>query len=118
MRSSRDTNPKTVLRASLQRDNQTPAEARLWERIRGNALGVRFFRQEPTFGYIPDFVSPEAMLIVEVDGRHHNRGSDGRRDRNLTHRGYRILRFQNDEVFLNLERVLSIVTAEVAKRLL
>jgi very-short-patch-repair endonuclease len=117
MRSPRETNPATVLRASVLRSNPTPAEARLWERLRGSALGVRFLRQEPTFGYVPDFVSPEAMLIVEVDGRHHSRGTDGRRDRNLTHRGYRILRFSNDEVFLDLERVLSIVTAEVAKRL-
>jgi len=42
--------------AKSNRRNPTPAESLLWEELRGRKLGVRFRRQHPIEGYIPDFV--------------------------------------------------------------
>ncbi|MFH1160030.1 MAG: endonuclease domain-containing protein [bacterium] len=58
-------------RAREQRKNMTPAERRLWYRIRGKALGVKFRRQHPINRFIADFYCHEARLVVEVDGGYH-----------------------------------------------
>lgn len=53
------------------RKQPTPAEAHLWQALRGSALGVRFRRQHPVGRFILDFWCPEARLVVEVDGEIH-----------------------------------------------
>jgi very-short-patch-repair endonuclease len=35
-------------------------------------MDAKFRRQHPIEGYIADFVCPEHMLVVELDGGHHN----------------------------------------------
>jgi very-short-patch-repair endonuclease len=71
----------------------TPAEARLFQAIRGNKLGVMFRRQIVLGRFVADFVAPAVGLIVEVDGPHHarRRAADARRDRALARIGYRVL---------------------------
>src|SRR5690606_35738014 len=54
------------------RNNQTEAEAALWQHIRNNQLDFKFRRQQ-VIGYnIADFVCLEKKLIIEVDGEIHN----------------------------------------------
>jgi very-short-patch-repair endonuclease len=55
---------------------------------------VSFRRQVPLGHYIVDFLAPRERLVVEVDGGYHaERGAaDGRRERWLEKRGYRVLR--------------------------
>jgi very-short-patch-repair endonuclease len=59
-----------------------------------------FHRQVVIGRDIVDFVAPAARLIVEVDGAYHSlrRSADGRRDRELSRRGYRILRLDAGRV--------------------
>jgi very-short-patch-repair endonuclease len=67
----------------------------LWQAIRARKLGVVFRRQVVVAGrFIADFLAPSARLIVEVDGRQHERrgAADARRDRVLGRAGYRVLR--------------------------
>ena len=60
--------------------------------------------------YIADFVAHSCKLVVEVDGESHNFESrlrhDERRDEWFACRGYRALRFTNDDVMKNLEGVV------------
>ena len=60
--------------------------------------------------YIADFVSHSCMLVVEVDGESHDFETrlrhDSRRDEWFVSRGYRVLRFTNDDVMKNLEGVV------------
>jgi very-short-patch-repair endonuclease len=90
------------------RDNMTPAEIILWDSIKSNKLGVRFRRQHVIDNFIPDFVSLSSRLIIEVDGEIHKfqKESDNDRTYLLQQRGFRVIRFTNEEVLHNLENVL------------
>jgi very-short-patch-repair endonuclease len=76
------------------RRHPTASEHVLWQAIRGGRLGVSFRRQVPLGHYIVDFLALRERLVVEVDGGYHaERGAaDGRRQRWLEKRGYRVLR--------------------------
>ena len=52
---SQRSNPKTKHRAVELRKEFTPAERKLWARLRNNQLGVKFRRQHAIGPYIPDF---------------------------------------------------------------
>jgi very-short-patch-repair endonuclease len=50
------------------RRSLTPAESRLWAKLRNRQLGgFKFIRQEPLGPYYADFVCWDRRLIVEVD---------------------------------------------------
>ena len=54
------------------RQEQTPAEAVLWQVLRTWDLpGYKFRRQHPIGRFIVDFYCPKALLIIEVDGDIH-----------------------------------------------
>jgi very-short-patch-repair endonuclease len=101
------------------RKRQTPAEDLLWEQLRNRKLsGKKFLRQHPicaysSFGkslyYIPDFYCHEAKLVIEADSPVHlfKKQYDKNRDEVLAELGLIILRFTNDEIIADLERVLS-----------
>jgi very-short-patch-repair endonuclease len=97
------------LRARQLRKLATEAERRLWSRLRRKQIeGFRFRRQQPIGPYIVDFFCPEAALVLEVDGGQHAliEASDEARTQWLQTRGYRVLRFWNNEVLANTEGVL------------
>jgi very-short-patch-repair endonuclease len=78
-------------RARSLRRTQTPAEARLWSKLRNRGLaGHKFVRQEPVGPYFADFLCRERALIVEVDGAAHSTSEeltqDARRTRFLEER--------------------------------
>jgi very-short-patch-repair endonuclease len=103
-------NPKLIPLARQLRKNSTKEERILWKRIRDRQFeGFKFRRQHPIEGFIVDFVCIEKWLIIELDGGHHGfdeeRKYDEARDGKLRAAGYRILRFQNRDVKLNLDCV-------------
>ena len=106
---------KSIRIARQLRANQTDAETALWNRIRNRQIdGHKFVRQEPTAGYVCDFVCRERRLIVEVDGGQHSESAaDVLRDKRLQEEGYRVLRFWNNDVLGNLEGVLTTIQAEL-----
>jgi very-short-patch-repair endonuclease len=91
----------------------TDAELKLWRALRARSIGAKFRRQVPLGPFVADFVCFESRLIVEVDGSHHFEiERDALRDRYFAERGYRVIRFWNNDVLLNLESVLeAILTA-------
>jgi very-short-patch-repair endonuclease len=94
------------------RNNATPAERRLWQHLRNRQIcGTRFNRQVPIGPFICDFAARTPKLIIELDGGQHvvRTAEDERRTRFLASRGYRVLRFWNNDVLGNVEGVLQVV---------
>jgi very-short-patch-repair endonuclease len=90
----------------------TDAERCLWARLRQKQIGgFRFRRQQLIGPYIVDFFCPAASMIIEVDGGQHDerQADDAARTAWLNGRGYRMLRFWNNEILGNIEGVLETV---------
>ncbi|HEV7268805.1 MAG TPA: endonuclease domain-containing protein [Falsiroseomonas sp.] len=98
----------------LRRD-ATPAEQRLWQALRANALGVPFRRQHPIPPHIADFAAPGPQLVIEVDGGQHGGAADEDRDAAMRAAGWRVLRLWNNEVLANLEGVLHRITEALGR---
>jgi very-short-patch-repair endonuclease len=85
----------------------TPAEQRLWQFLRSAQLaGYGFRRQHPVGPFIVDFFCPAMKLVIEVDGDSHAEQAeyDAERTRWLEgQKGYRVIRFTNEEVQHNIE---------------
>ena len=101
-------NPKTKHQAIKLRKESTPAERKLWSRIRDDQLGVTFRRQHAVGNYIPDFCSPKAKLVIELDGsqRLEQEEYDEERTKYLESLGYRVIRFWNNDVTNNTDGVI------------
>ena len=107
------------VRARALRKSQTDAEQRLWELLRAKRLdGWKFRRQLPIEHYIVDFACPSARLIVEADGGQHNESAyDAARDQWLAMRGWRVIRFWNNDILTNEEGVLTAVLSALSSPL-
>jgi very-short-patch-repair endonuclease len=106
----------SVERARTLRKNATDAERRLWRHLRDKQLdGFRFRRQVPIGRYVADFACLSARLVVEVDGGQHAErlDYDGERTEWLEARGFRVLRFWNNDVLGNTEGVIEQILAEL-----
>ena len=102
------------------RNNSTDGERMLWQYLRNRQVhGAKFRRQHALSDYIVDFVSFDAMLIVELDGGQHAEQTeyDQSRDATLDRLGFKVLRVWNNELSQNLEGVMDTIYFEVASRL-
>ena len=80
--------------------------------LRRRQLKSAYFRKQCPIGpYIADFACLEAKLIIELDGgQHADSAADAVRDAWFSARGYRTLRFWNNDVLQNTEGVIMIIT--------
>src|SRR5262249_17786417 len=95
-------------RARPLRADQTDHHRRLWAALRDRRLiGYKFRRQRPIGPFIVDFVCIEHKLVVEADGGQHadNERDDGRTAW-LEARGWRVIRFWNNEILTNTQGVI------------
>ena len=103
--------------AEALRNKMTAAEILLWGHLKGNQLGTKFRRQHPLGIYIADFYSHQHKLVIELDGSIHNNpeiaANDIQRQINLEADGLKVLRFKNDRIFNQLEKVLSTIKEEL-----
>ena len=101
------------------RTHGTSAEAYLWLRLKGHQLeGYRFRRQFAIGSYILDFYCPAAHLGIELDGQGHFEIEGEEYDRIRSEylwkeHNIRILRFENKEIFNNLEQILKTIKLEL-----
>ena len=105
-------NKDIIVLAKKLRKNSTPAENLLWSRLRAEQLeGLKFRRQQLIGNYIIDFVCFEKKIVIEVDGGQHaiEKGKDSIRDEWLKGQGFKVLRFWNNEVLMNIESVLEVI---------
>jgi very-short-patch-repair endonuclease len=108
---------RLLAHAKQMRTEMTPAEARLWYRLRaGRQDGVKFVRQSVRRPYIADFVARSRKLVIEVDGDTHGSSVeyDARRTAQLERLGFRVLRFANVEVMQNIEWVMHNIVEALA----
>lgn len=106
------TTPKIFGRAKQLHRNMTEAEAKLWGHLRAHRMGDVHFRNQHAIGnYIVDFCSPRRKLIIELDGSQHLEQEDYDKERSkfLRSKGYRILRFWNNDVLNNTDSVLAAI---------
>lgn len=99
--------------ARKNRNNPTEAESLLWDYLKADGLGVTFKRQHIIGDYIADFVCISSKLIVELDGGYHQlpqqQINDSQRTEWLESRGYKVLRFTNEELFNGIDNILDII---------
>ena len=107
--------PKRTFAKAL-RASATEAEKKLWQLLRSRRLAdMKFRRQVPIGEWIVDFVSFEHRLIVEADGSQHAESEhDIGRDRDLAARGFRVLRFWNNDILLRASAVVEAIFANVS----
>ena len=92
------------------RKNSTPQEQKMWQLLRNHRYkGLEFRRQQPIGPYIVDFVCREKWLIIELDGGQHNEDEnivyDDERTKYLESKGFKVIRFWNNDVDNNIEAV-------------
>ncbi len=103
-------------RARELRAKQTPAETTFWELVRNRRfMGLKFRRQHQIGDYIPDFYCQDCKLVVELDGKIHEKlqEKDKKRDAWLQSLGLTVLRFRNEELMQDTESVFNAIAEAV-----
>ena len=92
------------------RKQQTPEETKMWNLLRNHQYkNLAFKRQHPIGNYIVDFICLEKKLIIEIDGGQHNEINNVEYDKQRTifleRKGYKVIRFWNNDINENIEGV-------------
>lgn len=95
----------------------TPAEAALWKVLQRSQIdGKKFRRQHSVDGYILDFYCASERLVIELDGADHYTvngiENDAERTAALNQYNIRVIRFENKEVFEQLDSVIERIRQE------
>ncbi len=109
---------KRNILARVLRTNSTIQEERMWNLLKNHQFhGLKFKRQQPIGNYIVDFICKEAKIIIEIDGGQHNKDNNIENDKIRTEylesKGYKVLRFWNNEIYENIEGVLKRLESEI-----
>jgi very-short-patch-repair endonuclease len=90
------------------RHNTTNAEKVMWSRLQKSQLGVKFRRQQSIGPYIVDFFCPSKRIVIEIDGKVHNKSKDYDQYRTsyLNALDIEVIRFKNEEVLSSIDSVL------------
>ena len=112
--------PEILRIAGELRKSMTPAEKILWKRLRNRQVrGFRFRRQHPIKDFSVDFFCYDAMLVIEIDGTVHDEVSQAERDEQRTlilkRLGINEIRFTNDEVINQIDKVIIKIESALAK---
>ena len=102
-------------KAKEMRNNPTEAEKILWENLKSKKLGYKFRQQHLIEDFIVDFVCLSKGLVIEIDGEIHNQQQeyDEQRTQILNNKGYKVIRFRNEEVIYNVFEVIKKIQAEL-----
>ena len=89
----------------------TDGERLLWQKIRGEQLGVKFRRQHPLGAYVADFACLAPLLIVEIDGSQHmvHKAYDTKRDGFFKSHGFDVMRFAANLPFSDLQAIVEAI---------
>ncbi|MCM8731858.1 endonuclease domain-containing protein [Hephaestia sp. GCM10023244] len=107
--------PELTRRARALRNNPTPAEQAVWQRIA--RYRPAFTRQLVVSPFIIDLACRKARLGVEFDGSQHAEQveADARRTAFLSRKGWRIIRLWNSDVLGNPDGAVLHILAEAAE---
>lgn len=110
-------------KARLLRKNMTKAERLLWSHLRNRQRkGYKFLRQYPILysdiqgqksHFILDFYCHQAKICIEADGKYHEsqKDEDQLRDDILFQMNIKTSRFSNEEILMNINKVLEVIDA-------
>lgn len=107
-------NPKLKELARKLRNNSTKSEIALWQELKGKKIhGYDFHRQKPLLNYIADFYCYELKLVIELDGYTHQfeevQVKDEQKQAALEKLGLTVMRFQDNEIFKDMNNVLRVI---------
>ena len=109
--------PLIFKKAGELRNSPTETEDLLWNFLRQGQLGVKFSRQHPASDYVLDFYAHSIKLAVEIDGSIHSfevvKKNDIARQKSLEENGIFFLRFKNEQIKNELEKVISTISQKV-----
>jgi very-short-patch-repair endonuclease len=92
------------------RKDSTKGEIILWTEVlsKRKMLGLQFIRQYAIDKYIADFACRKIRLIIEIDGYAHNDkyDEDLKRDERLKELGYKTIRFEEQEIYHDINNVI------------
>lgn len=114
MQQTRRKPDRRVARARQFRRAMTDAERKLWWHLRRLPIEDTHFRRQATIGpYFADFACHRHRLVIEVDGSGHGEAPQAAADADRTafvnSRGYRVLRFWNNEVLNEIDGVMTVI---------
>lgn len=99
--------------------NESPrAEYILWQKLRRRQVrGLKFHRQYGICNYVVDFYCPEIKFVIEVDGDTHYDPEaikkDSMRTDKLRDYGLIVFRFDNNEIYNNIQNVVASIFEKV-----
>ncbi len=105
-------NPKLKLIARKLRNNSTKSEVLMWNYLKGKQIReCDFHRQKPIGNFIVDFYCNEILLAIEIDGESHygNEEKDLKRQKEIEKHGVRFLRFDENEIYYQLDNVIKTI---------
>lgn len=112
-------NPKLTALARANRQNPTPAETILWQKVLRSRQfsGHKFLRQKPIGPYIVDFYCAALKLVIEVDGDSHaaQASYDAKRSDFLLQHGLHVQRYSNLDVCQQLAGIHDDLTSHIKK---
>ncbi|UAM97224.1 dihydropteroate synthase [Polaribacter litorisediminis] len=100
--------------AKEMRNKPTEAEKMLWNVLSNKQLDEHKFRRQHIIGpYITDFICLKLKLVIEIDGLIHqlpeNKENDKQRTEWLESKGLSVVRFTNEDVLFNLDKVIEVI---------
>jgi leucyl-tRNA synthetase len=100
--------------ARAMRRNPSEAQKALWERLKDKQCGFTFNREVVTGSAIVDFACKTRWLVVETGGEGEAEGTIAAlSDRKLRDVGVRVMRFSDDEVLADTDRVVKAIKDEL-----
>lgn len=100
------------------RKNPTNSEKLFWKLLSYKRLKLKFLRQKPIGKFILDFYCSKLLLAIEIDGDSHDKKQylDKSRDLYLEQRGIKTIRYKNEEVLKNIEKIKQNLLEIIIKR--
>ena len=100
--------------ARAMRRNPSEAQKALWERLKDKQCGFTFNREVVMGSAIVDFACKTRWLVVETGGEGEAEGTIAAlSDRKLRDVGVRVMRFSDDEVLSDTDRVVKAIKDEL-----
>ncbi|MBW4678262.1 MAG: endonuclease domain-containing protein [Desmonostoc geniculatum HA4340-LM1] len=102
------------------RNNSTPAETKIWAKLKGRQVENCKFRRQYSIGaFVVDFYVPELKLAIEIDGDSHFQPDaieyDKERQLFLEAKGIRVVRFTNEQVYQQLDEVVEAIAQTICQ---
>ena len=104
----------TLKRKKLRKDIPE-AELILWKKLKNKKINNCKFRRQYGIGrFVVDFYCPKLNLAIEVDGGSHTatqylENKDKKRQKKIEKLGIIFLRFNNSDIYYNLNNVLDVI---------